>query len=176
MAHSIFPDLETTGAKIFRLTNGTCLLPLDAVHSTACPPGSYTSTCDLTTLPSNCDARIEPRQINAIVSELLGLAACMNPVGIWNCDSLNNLCIAFQSWTSANASGVIVSDVVPGGVVGNMLWWESDTGNLFLNYNDGSSTQWVQVAGLPVMDNATIVGSGIPSLPYQVGVIDCGTY
>lgn len=176
MANSIFPDIATTGSKVFRHPDGSCLLPLDDIHNTQCPPSSYKSTCDLTALPSTCDARIEPRQVNAIVAELLSLAACMNPVGSWNCDSLNNLCGAFQAWTGANASGVIISDIAPGGVVGSFLWLESDTGNMFVNYNDGDSTQWVQVSGPPVPDKVSILGCGTANYPFRVGTVDGGTY
>jgi hypothetical protein len=31
----------------------------------------------------------------------------------------------------------------PGSPVPNQLWWESDTGNLFIYYDDGTSSQWV---------------------------------
>jgi hypothetical protein len=31
--------------------------------------------------------------------------------------------------------------------VHGQLWWESDTGNLFVHYDDGTSGQWVQISG-----------------------------
>lgn len=176
MAQSIFPDLESAGAKIYRNADGTCLLPVDEVQNAACPPQAYTSTCDVTALPSNCDARVEARQINAIVSELLNFAACMNPTGTWDCTSLNNLCASFTEWMVAGLTGVIVSDTPPGNARDSQMWWESDTGNLFLNYADGDSKQWVQIAGPPVVDNNTIIGLGTPGSPLQVFAIDCGTY
>jgi hypothetical protein len=71
---------------------------------------------------------------------------------------------------------VVVSDVPPVGQRDNILWWESDTGNLYLNYNDGNSTQWVQVAGSPVMDNISIVGIGVTTSPHSVGLVDCGVW
>jgi len=42
----------------------------------------------------------------------------------------------------ANKSSVIVSDTPPAGAIDNTLWWESDTGLLYVRYNDGSSVQW----------------------------------
>ena len=33
----------------------------------------------------------------------------------------------------------------PVGAPDRSLWWESDTGNLYIRYNDGTSTQWVLV-------------------------------
>jgi hypothetical protein len=41
------------------------------------------------------------------------------------------------------ASIAYVSDTPPTGVPDNTLWWESDTGNLYLYYNDGNTKQWV---------------------------------
>jgi hypothetical protein len=38
---------------------------------------------------------------------------------------------------------VLVSDTPPTGAPTNALWWESDTGLLYINYYDGNSTQWV---------------------------------
>lgn len=36
-----------------------------------------------------------------------------------------------------------ISDTPPASPIVGQLWWESDTGTLLINYNDGSSTQWV---------------------------------
>jgi len=176
MANSIYPDIDSAGGIIFRNADGTCLLPLPDIVNADCPATTYKSTCDITALPSNCDARIEPRQINAIVSELLNFAACIDPNGTWNCDSLRNLCAAFTAWAALNISGVVVSDTPPVGQKPNILWWESDTGNLFINYDDGNSVQWVQIAGVPVFDDISIVGVGTTSNPHSVGLVDCGTY
>jgi len=43
--------------------------------------------------------------------------------------------------------GILVSDVETVGVPDKALWWESDTAILWLRYNDGGTTQWVQVGG-----------------------------
>lgn len=50
--------------------------------------------------------------------------------------------------------GVIVSDTPPASPSDNSLWWESDTGGLFLRFNDGSSSQWVQANAQGVGDVA----------------------
>jgi hypothetical protein len=50
---------------------------------------------------------------------------------------------------------VDVGDTAPGAPVDRQLFWQSNTGILWLRYNDGSSTQWVQVNG------ATGGGGGI---------------
>lgn len=42
-------------------------------------------------------------------------------------------------------SVLVVSDTPPALPVHGQLWWESDAGNLFIWYNDGNSSQWVQV-------------------------------
>lgn len=42
---------------------------------------------------------------------------------------------------------VIISDTPPTVTEQGYLWWQSDTGLLWLFYDDGNSTQWVQAAG-----------------------------
>jgi hypothetical protein len=42
----------------------------------------------------------------------------------------------------------IVSDTPPANPLQGQLWWESDSGMLFTNYNDGNTTQWVQINAL----------------------------
>jgi hypothetical protein len=44
---------------------------------------------------------------------------------------------------------VLVSDTPPVGAADGALWFESDTGLLFLRFNDGTSTQWVIAAPQP---------------------------
>jgi hypothetical protein len=52
-----------------------------------------------------------------------------------------------NSWVPV-AGGVIISDTPPPNPVHGMLWWESDSGDLFVYYDDGTSAQWVEaVAG-----------------------------
>ena len=60
-------------------------------------------------------------------------------------------------WT-ASGSGVatvIASDTPPTGVADDTLWWESDTGLMYVRYNDGNSTQWV--IACPQPDISTFV-------------------
>jgi hypothetical protein len=47
------------------------------------------------------------------------------------------------------SSSIYVADVPPTGVPANTLWWESDSGLLYVLYNDGDSTQWVIAAPVP---------------------------
>jgi hypothetical protein len=51
-----------------------------------------------------------------------------------------------QKWTTQGASpmSVYVADTPPA-ASDNSLWWESDSGILYVRYNDGDSTQWVAV-------------------------------
>jgi hypothetical protein len=49
--------------------------------------------------------------------------------------------------TSVGASiGIIVSNTAPT-FRANSLWWNSDTGLIYLGYNDGDSNQWVDIIG-----------------------------
>jgi hypothetical protein len=58
------------------------------------------------------------------------------------------------SWQEVVAGGggtgsVIVSDTPPAtpATANQTLWWESDSGAMFLDYDDGNTRQWVQVNG-----------------------------
>ena len=42
------------------------------------------------------------------------------------------------------ASGATIADAAPAGTQGK-LWWNSANGNLYIYYDDGSSSQWVQI-------------------------------
>jgi len=51
-----------------------------------------------------------------------------------------------------------VSDTPPGTPADNLLWWDSDTGTLYVRYNDGAGTpQWVQAVAMPAIDTAAFV-------------------
>jgi hypothetical protein len=45
------------------------------------------------------------------------------------------------------SASITVSDTPPGSPTPGALWWESDTGTLWIYYNDGTSSQWVMAAG-----------------------------
>jgi hypothetical protein len=47
---------------------------------------------------------------------------------------------------AAGGTSVTISDTPPGSPTVGNLWWESDTGNLYIFYNDGNSSQWVLAA------------------------------
>ena len=40
---------------------------------------------------------------------------------------------------------VTISDTAPGSPAQGLLWWNSADGNLYVSYNDGNTTQWVQI-------------------------------
>jgi hypothetical protein len=105
---------------------------------------------------------------------MLALAECLDPDGPWNCTSLTNLCAAFTAWTATHL-GVYVGENPPPLPPVLPWWYESDTGLLYYYYNDGSTSQFVQVGGVTV-DGVTIVGMGIGSDPIRVGAIDCGVF
>ena len=46
---------------------------------------------------------------------------------------------------AAPSGAVTISDTAPGSPTNGMLWWQSSTGDLFIYYNDGTSSQWVQI-------------------------------
>jgi hypothetical protein len=123
----ILPEV-VNGGLVRRDIDGNCLSPV-GVAGAYCPPLSFTSTCAITALPSDCTARISAEQINSIVSELMCLAVAMAPEGNWNCASVCNLSTMFQAWAAATigaSDGVTIDgdgsiaapySILPGGVV-----------------------------------------------------------
>ncbi|KRR21369.1 hypothetical protein CQ14_06885 [Bradyrhizobium lablabi] len=163
----VFPD-EVTGGVIIRDDLGNPTNPPDVQNAYTPAPGFVTS-CEMTASPSNCNGRITPAQINAIVSELVALAECLDPDGPWNCTAVTNLCAAFTAW-SATHGGLHVGEDPPDPVL-NPFWYESDTGILYVFFDD----TWVQANGA-VADQVSIIGTGVAGRPLQVGVIDSGVY
>lgn len=45
--------------------------------------------------------------------------------------------------------GAAISDTPPSNPAHGDLWWESDTGNLYIRFDDGTSQQWVQLNYMP---------------------------
>jgi hypothetical protein len=50
---------------------------------------------------------------------------------------------AFVQAAIATATSISVGVLPPGSPAANALWWNSETGVLFIYYNDGNTTQWV---------------------------------
>jgi hypothetical protein len=62
---------------------------------------------------------------------------------------------AWKSQTQGVPVTVHVGDSPPASPALGQLWWESDSGNLFIWYADGDSAQWVQVSGMPKTEPPT---------------------
>jgi hypothetical protein len=88
-----------------------------------------------------------------------------------------------EKWLAVGGAGstgaaIYVSDTPPAGAPDNALWWESDSGILYLKYNDGTSAQWViavavgssgtggDTSGLVLKSGDTMTGHlGLPTGP-----------
>lgn len=81
------------------------------VENAHTPGPDFNITCDYLALPSNCNARILPSQINAIVSELMSLAECFDPNGTWACNSVENLCTAFTNYRTQTGPNTLTRDI-----------------------------------------------------------------
>jgi hypothetical protein len=53
---------------------------------------------------------------------------------------------------TGGGTSTYISDTPPVGAPVGSLWWESDSGVLYIYYNDGDSTQWVIASANPVPD------------------------
>lgn len=47
--------------------------------------------------------------------------------------------------TSSGGTATVISDTPPANPTNGSMWWESDTGILWIYYNDGTSSQWVAI-------------------------------
>jgi hypothetical protein len=74
-----------------------------------------------------------------------------------------------QGWTTTDDEApngnfaVMVSDVPPAVTEPGFLWWENDTGMLWILYDDGESVQWVQATGM--MSSDSVGAMDFPATP-----------
>lgn len=59
-------------------------------------------------------------------------------------DATNNV----WRWTP-NTISLVVQSLAPGSPSSGQLWWNADLGRLFIYYNDGNSSQWVEASPTP---------------------------
>lgn len=101
----IIPNTENGGLPT--RDSGGNPIPQPEVENSYNPPVGFSLSCTLNFLPSNCNARISAAQINAFQSELLCLAATLDPAGTWNCEQSCNLGTALSNWTAGSVPGLV---------------------------------------------------------------------
>jgi hypothetical protein len=67
------------------------------------------------------------------------------------------------AWATVVGGAVISDGAPPGPLQAGQLWWESDTGLMFIWYNDGNSSQWVPASVSPPGP------AGVPGAPGAPG-------
>jgi hypothetical protein len=93
--------------------------------------------------------------VTADVTESEAIAAAINQVD----DSINpNITV---SGTTATAAGtnIVTSDSAPGNPEDGDLWFKTDEMNLYIYYDDGTSSQWIQSNAPMLGGDATITTS-----------------
>jgi hypothetical protein len=96
-----------------------------------------------------------------------GLTVKTTPAGtdygvIYDAASSTHKKVLLSTWPGGGGGGgasVTISDTPPGSPSAGNLWWESDTGNLYIYYNDGTSSQWV-------LASPTVSAAGIGAVAY----------
>jgi hypothetical protein len=75
-----------------------------------------------------------------------------------------------SSWQQVSSGASIsVSDTAPSGPAAGDMWYESDTGNTLVYYQDANTSQWVEVghaADSTVVEYALTIDGGTPSSSY----------
>lgn len=104
---------------------------------------------------------------------------------IWFCTSnkggtLDTTAIEFS--TIVLDSSIAIQDTAPGSPSHGDLWLEGTTAALFVYWNDGSSSQWVQINGTPDLSNyirtdtTSNLTTGYTATAYNAGTQSSGTY
>jgi hypothetical protein len=65
------------------------------------------------------------------------------------------------AWLLGGTHGALIADTAPVSPSPGQLWWESDTGALYIYYNDGNSQAWVQINGAVAASG----GAAAPTAP-----------
>ena len=60
----------------------------------------------------------------------------------------NGTAVYWATGTGGGGGGasITISDNPPGSPTAGSLWWNSNTGYMFVYYNDGDSSQWVETS------------------------------
>lgn len=163
----IFPETVNGGLPYRAAAGGACSIPA-SVQNAYCPDPVFTTTCDLTALPSDCTARITAAQINAIVSEMISFAECLSPAGTWTCTSIRNLCTAFTAWRNDSGLGTLYNDIGRIGCGSPVIAVGIDTSFLVCDGagNLSQTTPGGFAVGIP--DDVTIGGDGSNATPYAL--------
>lgn len=78
------------------------------------------------------------------------------------------------TWADVDSGGIIINSAAPGTPTDSTLWWNSETGDLNLYYNDGNSNQWVTVNGKGVKGDKGDIGLTGPANSLSVGTVTAG--
>lgn len=72
---------------------------------------------------------------------------------------------AVGAWEAAIQPPAVVSEAAPAITIPGFLWWDSTNGSLYVYYNDGDSSQWVEAAPTGAASSIARVGQNPPSNP-----------
>lgn len=109
---SIFPNTNAGGLIVRDPDTGAQIEQPDVYNVSV--PVELNIDCDMTALPEDCRARVEPQQVNAIVSELINFFVAMAPGRTWECTELDNLAEAFRDFVenfAGDISGTLTCSV-----------------------------------------------------------------
>lgn len=126
------PGIIPNQGVTYRTAAGDCINQ-PSVSNAYCPGPNFDMTCPLTALPNDCTARLDPAQINALVSELLAFAEALCPDGNWNCGSVSNLADIWNSgcWKESADLDLCSATIV-----------ESDPSILFIGCQNGETVRF----------------------------------
>jgi hypothetical protein len=83
--------------------------------------------------------------------------------------------IGVDGATGPAGPNVTVSDTAPLSPLPGNLWWDNTVGKMFIYYNDGTSSQWVDATSTPVLSTATTTLLGGVKIGENINISQDGT-
>ena len=115
----------------------------------------FVDVVDVSDLNSNADD-IDAAVGFTICTSATRPAAPWTGQSIFETDTLTPYVWDGSAWQVAGGGGSIeISATAPASPSSGDLWWDSDDGKLYIYYNDGTSSQWVDAAGPSVAVQST---------------------
>jgi hypothetical protein len=138
-------------------------LPVGTVSSSGQFPGWITAS-----------SQIDYNTITNKLSDVVSSSAQFNALTGTSASFATTASFALTSAGGGGGSSVTVSATAPVGPSAGNMWWNSTLGKMFIYYNDGDTSQWVEDISARSGTNIDLDG-GLASTTSWAQTINCGT-
>jgi hypothetical protein len=119
-------------------------------------------------------SQIDYNTITNKLSDVVSSSAQFNVLTGTSASFATTASFALTSAGGGGGSSVTVSATAPVGPSAGNMWWNSTLGKMFIYYNDGDTSQWVEDISARSGTNIDL-GGGIASTTSWAQTINCGT-